>query len=87
MADAPLEVVTEVGGRGHDRLDMANFGGPPTSDNRPTTTPLRFPPSRGPTVVVALVLIGVTFLVGFRLGGNGAPPPTVLPSHGSQGSS
>jgi hypothetical protein len=66
---------------------MASFGGPPTSDNRPTTTPLRFPPSRGPTVVVALVLIGVIFLLGFRLGGNGASPPVVVPSHGSQGSS
>jgi hypothetical protein len=66
---------------------MASFGGRPTSDNHPTTTPLRFPPSRGPTVVVALVLIGVIFLLGFRLGGNGAPPPTVPPSHGSQESS
>lgn len=82
-----LEVVTSDAAGDYDRLDMATFGGPPTSDNRPTTAPLRFPPSRGPTVVVALVLIGVTFLVGFRLGGNGAPPPTVLPSQGSQGSS
>jgi hypothetical protein len=66
---------------------MASFGGPPTSDNRPTTTPLRFPSSRGPIVVGLLVLIGVTFLLGFRLGGNGASLPVVVPSDGSQESS
>ena len=65
---------------------MASFGGPPTSDNRGTTAPLRVPPLRGPIVAAMLVLVGVTFLVGFRLGGNGASPPVVAPSDGSQGS-
>jgi hypothetical protein len=71
---------------------MASFGGPLTPDNRPTTTPVRLPPSRRPTAAAVLVLVGVTFLVGFRLGGNGAsppvvaPPPVVVPSDGSPGS-
>jgi len=65
---------------------MASFGGPPTSDNRPTPAPLGLPPSRRPFVAVVLVLVGVTFLVGFRLGGGGALPPVVVPSDGSQGS-
>jgi hypothetical protein len=64
---------------------MASFGGPPTSDNRPTTAPLGVRPSRGPFVAAVLVLVGMTFLVGFRLGGAGASPP-VVPSDGSQGS-
>jgi hypothetical protein len=66
---------------------MASFGGPLTSDNRPTTAPLRLPPSRRPTVAVVLVLVAVTFLVGFRLGGDGASRPVVVPSDGSPGSS
>jgi hypothetical protein len=61
---------------------MASFGGPPTSDNRPATERLRVPPSRGPIVAAVLVLVGVTFLVGFRLGGNGASPPVVVPGDG-----
>jgi hypothetical protein len=61
---------------------FASFGGPPTSDNRPTPAPLGVPPSRGPIVAAVLVLVGVTFLVGFRLGGNGASPPVVVPSDG-----
>jgi hypothetical protein len=61
---------------------MASFGGPPTSDNRPATAPLGVPPSRGPIVAAVLVLVGVTFLVGFRLGGNGASPRVVVPSDG-----
>jgi hypothetical protein len=68
-------------------LDMASFGGPLTSDNRPTTAPLRLPPSRRPTVAALLVLVAVTFLVGFRLGGNGASRPVVVPSDGSRGPS
>ena len=67
----------------YDGLDMASFGGPPTSNNRPATAPLGVPPLRGPIVAAVLVLIGVTFLVGFRLGGNGASPPVVVPSDGS----
>jgi hypothetical protein len=61
---------------------MASFGGPPTSDNRPAPARLGVPPSRGPIVTAVLVLVGVTFLVGFRLGGNGASPPVVVPSDG-----
>ena len=67
-------------------LEMASFGEPLTSDNRPTTAPLRLPPSHRPTVAVVLVLVGVTFLVGFRLGGDGAVRPVVVPSDGSPGS-
>jgi hypothetical protein len=40
------------------------------------------PPSRGPIVAAVLVLVGVTFLIGFRLGGNGASPAVVVPSDG-----
>jgi hypothetical protein len=65
---------------------MASFGGPLSPDNRGATAPLRVPPSRGPFVATVLVLVGVTFLVGFRLGGNGASVAVVPPSDGSLGS-
>jgi hypothetical protein len=65
---------------------MASFGGPLSPDNRGATEPLRVPPSRGPFVAAVLVLVGVTFVIGFRLGGNGASPPVVAPSHRSLGS-
>ena len=68
----------------YDGLDMASFGGPPTSNNRPATAPLGVPSSRGPIVAAVLVLVGVTFLVGFRLGGNGASLPVVVPSDGGK---
>lgn len=64
---------------------MASFGGPLASRDHTTTGPLRLSPSpsRWTTLVAVVILASVSFLVGFRLGGDGESRPIVAPSDGS----
>jgi hypothetical protein len=65
---------------------MTSLGGPPLSDDRPPTTPVRVSRSRWPAVAAAAVLLCVAVVVGLYVAGIGSETAVGSPSSGSSAS-